>query len=176
MTTHTEGSLDLGGKLTLGFVAAMAVILCMAIGAAIAGVVIHRATEPNLSALRMLERKAGIEVSWAMREHLVPGNATNIGTLLKNGGDTLPFNATVVGSAVVKWEARQSNTATKTLIATGSRVFSNAPVRSSIAMRLTTAGHQLLERSKHLRVTAAAAFSPEGYPPVEATKTFILAR
>ncbi|MGO9899158.1 MAG: hypothetical protein ACLP0J_05595 [Solirubrobacteraceae bacterium] len=59
------------------------------------------------------------------------------------------------------------------LVARLSAVFGNAS-EATVDLKLTAAGHELLNHSKHLEITTKAMFMPNGGIATTSTKTFAL--
>jgi hypothetical protein len=167
MTTQPQHVLDLGAKITLGFVAAVFVFIFMFIGGGITLLLIGASPEP--------EWLKDLEAPYAMEEHLVPSRqAADIRTLLKTGSIVLPFHSTISGTAIVEWIAPPLNvdSSKEFVVATGRSVFGAAPATQPMRMRLTSNGRELLQKYGRRGLAAITRFYRTGHPP-EARQTVL---
>ncbi len=88
------------------------------------------------------------------------------GTIVRSA-DKLAFFAPEAGRLTTDWECQSKQIATAALTVKVSG-------RTTIKVKLTSAGRRLLGQSEHLRVTAKVTFTPTGAAAVNASDTFTL--
>jgi 6-phosphogluconolactonase (cycloisomerase 2 family) len=93
-------------------------------------------------------------------------HTVHAGTIVRSG-DKLAFLAPEGGRLTIGWEWRSKQIATAALTV-------HASGRTTVKVKLTSAGRRLLRQSKHLRVTAKATFTPTGAAAVSARRMFTL--
>jgi hypothetical protein len=127
-----------------------------------------------------------------LRRELTPGaSAAKAASLLKAGGYTIRFKALEAGTAAVDWYQMAPSSGANSarfkpiLVADAHRRFATAGT-AQLKVRLTAAGKRLLRKAtqakqasgakadKGLSLTAMGLFTPNGKPPVKATKIFVL--
>ena len=112
---------------------------------------------------------------------LVPtGRALTIAAVLKSNGSRFAFRAPEAGVAVIDWYetpagSSQGHKPKPVLVASG-KLSLQAGERGKITITLTRAGRTLLKRSKKLKLTATATFTPAGHAPIRSTRTLVLGR
>jgi subtilase family serine protease len=109
----------------------------------------------------------------------VPRSVARVAALLKLGRFPLSFDALEPGSLMIGWYQLPHGATVakpKPVLVASARVTFTAAGRRTIRLSLTSAGRALLRRSKQLKLTAKATFTPRGKTPVSATKSFQLKR
>jgi hypothetical protein len=108
------------------------------------------------------------------------GNSAKIATLLKASGFTINFKALEAGRAVIDWyqlppgaKLASKSGGKPILVASGQMSFSKAGP-AKIKMKLTSAGENLLKKTKSLKLTAKGTFTPTGKAAVSVAKSFVL--
>jgi hypothetical protein len=109
------------------------------------------------------------------------GRTAKIEVLLSRGGYSFLFGAPGAGRLVVSWYflprgAHISRTAAKpVLVGSAAITFAHAG-RSTVKVRLTTRGRQLLRHARRLAITAKGIFTPTKGASIRALRTFTLSR
>lgn len=116
------------------------------------------------------------------RELAPSGKGARIGAIVRSGGATFDFKALETGTAVIEWfrvpagaKLSRKSKPQPVLVGSGLLTFSKPGTRK-MAIRLSSEGRQLLQKSKTVRLTALGNFTAKGRPAVGARKTFVLAR
>ncbi len=115
------------------------------------------------------------------------GKNAKIGALLKHGGLVASLRAFAPGKAAIYWyrsvrvlagagAAPVAGPKTHSVLVAAGRVYFKAAGKAGIDVRLTRAGKRMLQRSKHLKLTARGTFTPNGAGAVVATRAFTLVR
>jgi hypothetical protein len=123
------------------------------------------------------------QIKRSLSAELVPhGKAAKIAAILRAGGYTVSFKALCAGNAELKWylvpphaHLTTGKTPQPLLVATGKLTFPNART-SSLKVKLTPAGKQLLNHANSMKLTAKGSFTPTGKHAIVTTKTFTLTR
>ncbi len=119
------------------------------------------------------------QITAQLGQALTAAAREKITTLRKTGGFAVTFKALEAGKAVIDWYqvprgAKLAKAKPEPVLdASGQRTFSAAGT-AKISVKLTDAGKNLLKKSKTLKLTAKAVFTPTGKAPVITTKVFVL--
>jgi hypothetical protein len=112
------------------------------------------------------------KVRAALRRVLAPkGRHARIARLVRSRRFRFRFAAPCAGKLVVRWDHRRR----PRLVASARATFTRARTRR-VAIRLTAAGRALLRRSRRVRLTATATFTPRGAKAVTVRRRFTLRR
>ncbi len=109
------------------------------------------------------------------------GRTAKIGVVLSRGGYSFLFSAPGAGRLMVSWYflprgAHISRTAAKpVLVGSAAITFAHAG-RSTVKVRLTTRGRQLLRHARRLAISAKGIFTPTKGASIRALRTFTLNR
>ncbi|MGA2010991.1 MAG: IPT/TIG domain-containing protein [Solirubrobacteraceae bacterium] len=123
------------------------------------------------------------EIKAALAKVLAPsGRAAKITALLKAGGFTFTFSAPGAGKLVLDWyfvpkgaRIPTAKKATPVLVASAT-ILVRAAGSVKATMKLTSSGRSLLKKSKSLKLTATASYTPTGSSPTSSTETFTIDR
>jgi hypothetical protein len=119
------------------------------------------------------------QLATLIRQQLVPhGTAASLGSLLKHGSLTMPFQASAAGTLSVGWYlVPKGATLTKqskpVLVASG-KLSVAAGVTGQVKLKLTGEGKQRLKHAKRVKLTAKASFASSGGVAVSATASVML--
>jgi hypothetical protein len=108
--------------------------------------------------------------------------APKLGALLKHGGFTLAFSASVPGRVVIQWwqvppgaHLAKKGKLKLVLVAQGEARFAGAGV-SKVKIGLTRPGRRLLVHANKLKLASQARFTPTGQPAISANGMLRLSR
>jgi hypothetical protein len=121
------------------------------------------------------------QIAASLVRQLTPsGKAATIGSLLKNGGLTMPFKALEAGTLNVGWyevsvgaRSAKHSKAKPVLVASGQITFPAAGT-GKVMVRLTAIGTRLLKHAKRVKLEAKGAFTPIGGARVSVARSMRL--
>ncbi len=120
------------------------------------------------------------KIAAVLRHELTPKRASaRRASVLRSDGYTLIVSAPERGTEVMSWYvvphgSKHARRKAKPVLVASGRVAFAAAGKKKLKLRLTSAGRSLLKRSRSLRLTATATFTPHGRTPVTVTTTFVL--
>jgi subtilase family serine protease len=123
------------------------------------------------------------QITAQILRQLTPSDKTaKIAALLKSGSFSIKYKALEAGTAVIEWfelppgaKLAKHGKPKPVLIASGQIRFSAAGT-ATLKLKLTAAGKAMLKRARQLKLTAKGTFTPNGKPPIVATRAFLLKR
>jgi hypothetical protein len=102
------------------------------------------------------------------------GRSAQAGPLLERGVSVLPFRGLVDGRVSISWYRPAHGGTPALLVAQGRRAF-DGPMLTTIAVRLSAAGREVVRGSRRLRLTARATLTRRGAATVRASRPIVIA-
>jgi hypothetical protein len=119
------------------------------------------------------------QITALLRKFISPkGKSSKIGQILAKGY-SFSFTAPSAGRLVVGWYQVPKGahlTAAKPVVVASAKTSFSSAIKKKVTVKLTTYGRKLLRRSRSIKLTDVATFTPSGKPGVTVIRGFTLKR